>query len=112
MSTSWSHAKEVFRSKADATKEAVHNSAEAVKRRVLEESLLASEGLKQEVIRAKDRAIESAENVARDVLCGLEKLESEIANHYLDGMKYGMAGASFPTLLHYILVYSVVQVLY
>ena len=73
-------------------KESFHEKAGTAKRRLIEKSSQASEELKQEACKAKDRAITSAQNTAREMVAGLEKIESEIANHYLDGMKYGMAG--------------------
>ena len=83
----------------DKTIEAAENAArelndmtDTAKRRIVKESALATDLLKQEAEKAKDKTIEAAENAARDLLSGLEKLESEIANHYLDEMKYGMAG--------------------
>jgi hypothetical protein len=78
--------------KTDAMKRRIVDETNSAKTRVENESVYAKERLKQEALIARDKALASAENTAREMLSGLDKLESEIANHYLDGMKYGMAG--------------------
>ena len=70
----------------------VNDKTNEVKKRIEDESINAKENIKQSVEEAKAKAIETAENAARDLTSGLDKLDSEIANHYLDGWKYGMEG--------------------
>lgn len=62
----------------------MNEKADFMKQRLVEESS-----------QAKERAlvaVESAATTARELMSGLQVLDSEIANHYLDRMKFGMAG--------------------
>lgn len=85
-------AKNRFLEESNLARDGLKEDIEAAKRRLVEESMAASDSIREGAKRAKDRAVESAEKRAREMVSGLDKRESEIANHYLDGMKYGMAG--------------------
>jgi hypothetical protein len=70
----------------------ISENADTAKKRFKKESSLAGDKLKHHAQEASSKAKETVENKAREIVSGLNQLESEIANHYLDNMKYGMAG--------------------
>mmetsp|Transcript_21434 Transcript_21434/g.31053 ORF Transcript_21434/g.31053 Transcript_21434/m.31053 type:complete len:333 (+) Transcript_21434:80-1078(+) len=78
---------------SDIVKRATHKAHDITTKARTDATVLATRGLT--VVQ------NSAEGVMNDLVGRLDQLDSEIANHYLDGLKYGLAGSDGSFMSNY-----------
>jgi nitrogen-specific signal transduction histidine kinase len=108
--TSIASIKESTRSATAAMSTTAELSFRDGKRAIVEKSARSLKAVEETSVRGlkaveekSSKSLKLAEEAAARAAAGLDALLSEIANHYLDGLKYGMAGSDGTCWSNYVL---------